>query len=119
MFDVVRRFAQPLGIHLDNWEDRIIETEKGIVRLLPVGERGAQLFGQDGADLVAERLEREPAGALQLWLFHDRTETAFEVRSKKVKGRAKKKIYGQLRRRRRWIVSMRRCFSRPVVGPMV
>ncbi len=59
MFDVVRRFAQPLGIHLDNWEDRIIETEKGIVRLLPVGERGAQLFGQEGADLVAERLERE------------------------------------------------------------
>ena len=41
VFDVVRRFAQPLGIHLDNWEDRIIETEKGIVRLLPVGERGA------------------------------------------------------------------------------
>ena len=28
-FDVVRRFAQPLGIHLDEWEDRIIETEKG------------------------------------------------------------------------------------------
>ena len=61
VFDVVRRFAQPLGIHLDNWEDRIIETEKGIVRLLPVAERGEQLFGQDGADLVAERLEREPA----------------------------------------------------------
>jgi hypothetical protein len=40
VFDVVRRFAQPLGIHLDNWEDRIIETEKGIVRLLPVAERG-------------------------------------------------------------------------------
>jgi putative transposase len=35
-----------------------IETEKGIVRLVPVGERGTQLFGQDGADLVAERLER-------------------------------------------------------------
>jgi hypothetical protein len=32
VFDVVRRFAQPLGIHLDNWEDRIIETDKGIVR---------------------------------------------------------------------------------------
>ena len=76
MFDVVRRFAQPLGIHLDNWEDRIIETEKGIVRLLPVGERGAQLFGQDGTDLVAERLEREPTGALQLGLFPDRADAA-------------------------------------------
>jgi hypothetical protein len=88
VFDVVRRFAQPLGIHLDNWEDRIIETEKGIVRLLPVGERGPQLFGQDGADLVAERLEREPAGALQLGLFPDRAEGAApEVKGKKVKGK--------------------------------
>jgi putative DNA methylase len=87
VFDVVRRFAQPLGIHLDTWEDRIIETEKGIVRLLPVGERGAQLFGQDGTDLVAERLEREPAGALQLGLFPDRTDGAPEVKSKKVKGK--------------------------------
>ena len=67
VFDVVRRFAQPLGIHLDNWGDRIIETEKGIVRLLPVGERGTQLFGQDGADLVAERLERQT-----LLLFNSR-----------------------------------------------
>jgi len=34
IFDVVRRFAQPLGIRLPDWEGRIIETEKGIVRLL-------------------------------------------------------------------------------------
>jgi putative DNA methylase len=87
VFDVVRRFAQPLGIHLDNWEDRIIETEKGIVRLLPVGERGAQLFGQEGADLVADRLEREPSGALQLGLFPDRAEGAPQVKSKKAKGK--------------------------------
>jgi hypothetical protein len=88
VFDVVRRFAQPLGIHLDNWEDRIIETEKGIVRLLPVSERGTQLFGLDGADLVAERLEREPVGALQLGLFPDRAEGAApEVKGKKVKGK--------------------------------
>jgi adenine-specific DNA methylase len=86
VFDVVRRFAQPLGIHLDNWEDRIIETEKGIVRLLPVGERGTQLFGQDGADLVAERLEREPVGAIQMALFPERTE-APQVKSKKAKGK--------------------------------
>lgn len=87
VFDVVRRFAQPLGSHLDNWEDRVIETEKGIVRLLPVGERGAQLFGQDGADLVAQRLEREPAGAFQLGLFPDRADAAPQVKSKKVKGK--------------------------------
>lgn len=87
VFDVVRRFAQPLGIHLDNWEDRIIETEKGIVRLLPVGERRAQLFGQEGADLVAERLERQTTSTFQLTLFPDKTEVAPKVKGKKAKGK--------------------------------
>lgn len=57
IYDVARRFAQPLGIHLDQWEGRIIETEKGVVRLLPVRERAAQLFGEDGASTVAQRIE--------------------------------------------------------------
>ena len=48
-FDVARRFAQPLGIHLDDWESRIIETKKGMVRLLPILERGKQLFDDSGA----------------------------------------------------------------------
>ena len=43
VFDVVRRFAQPLGIELPNWEGRIIDTRKGVVRLLPVAERAKQL----------------------------------------------------------------------------
>ena len=30
--------------HLDNWEDRIIETDKGIVRLLPVGRARGTAF---------------------------------------------------------------------------
>lgn len=70
-FDVARRFAQPLGIHLPAWERRIIETEKGVVRLLPVGERAGQLFGEGGADAVAGELERSPVSArnLQLSLF--------------------------------------------------
>ncbi len=29
VFDVARRFAQPLGIELPKWESRVIETEKG------------------------------------------------------------------------------------------
>ena len=46
---MARRFAQPLGIHLDDWESRIIETEKGVVRLLlRFTERGKQLFGESG-----------------------------------------------------------------------
>jgi adenine-specific DNA methylase len=60
VFDVVRRFAQPLGIILPDWESRIIETKKGIVRLLPVTERAKQLFGEEGAQAVADRLESNP-----------------------------------------------------------
>jgi adenine-specific DNA methylase len=69
VFDVVRRFAQPLGIELPKWEGRIIETEKGIVRLLSVTERAEQLFGEDGAEAVAHRLERDPMQDLQQVLF--------------------------------------------------
>ncbi|MCS7290656.1 MAG: hypothetical protein NZ699_16160 [Roseiflexus sp.] len=39
VFDVVRRFAQPPGIDLARWEGRIIATEKGVVRQLPVRDR--------------------------------------------------------------------------------
>lgn len=60
VYDVVRRFAQPLGIHLPDWETRIIEIKKGTVRLLPVPERAQQLFGEEGAQAVADRLERNP-----------------------------------------------------------
>jgi len=58
IFDVVRRFSQPLGIHLDIWEDRIVDTKKGIVRLLPVNERAEQLLGEDGAAGAADMIER-------------------------------------------------------------
>jgi len=72
-FDVVRRFAQPLGIHLPDWEGRVINTQKGIVRLIPVLERGEQLFGKEGAAAVAAELERTAGrtGPVQLELFPD------------------------------------------------
>ncbi len=80
VFDVVRRFAQPLGIDLPKWEKkRTIETKKGVVRLLPVAERARHLFGARGAQAVAARLEREAAvgtDPLQGLLFPDRQETA-------------------------------------------
>jgi len=69
VFDVVRRFAQPLGIKLPDWEGRIIKTEKGIVRLLPVSERAKQLFGEDGATAVADRLEQDERTSPQMLLF--------------------------------------------------
>ncbi|HSV73338.1 MAG TPA: DUF1156 domain-containing protein, partial [Chthonomonadales bacterium] len=59
-FDVVRRFAQPLGINLPKWEGRIIEIKKGVVRLMAVSERARQLFGQDGADAVADWIVQAP-----------------------------------------------------------
>ena len=69
-FDVVRRFAQPMGINLDAWTDRvIIGQDKGVVTLLPVAERGGELFGEDGASGVADWIENEPSGATQLTLF--------------------------------------------------
>ena len=68
-FDVVRRFAQPMGIDLDAWTGRIIGQEKGVVRLLPVAERAGDLFGEDGAGAVADWIESDPDASLQATLF--------------------------------------------------
>ncbi|MDA8325328.1 MAG: hypothetical protein M0033_03835, partial [Nitrospiraceae bacterium] len=88
VFDVVRRFAQPLGIHLPEWEGRIIETKKGVVRLLSVGERAKQLFGEDGATAVAEELEKDPKKSLQQVLFPEQGATPeIKIKGAKKKGR--------------------------------
>ena len=68
-FDVVRRFAQPMGIDLDTWTNRIIGQEKGVVRLLPVAERAKALFGDDGARATADWIESNPNTNLQATLF--------------------------------------------------
>ncbi len=75
VFDVVRRFAQPLGIDLPKWEGRIVETKKGIVRLLAVAERATQLFGEDGAEAAAVWIERDPEQSLQQVLFPETEHT--------------------------------------------
>lgn len=71
-FDVVRRFAQPLGIDLPRWEGRLIKTHKGVVRLLPIRERARVLLGKAGADAIAQALTRRPqnreSGQLSLFL---------------------------------------------------
>ena len=69
LFDVVRRFAQPMGIDLDTWTGRIIGQQKGVVRLLPVVERGKALFGEDGASAAADWIESDPNASLQQTLF--------------------------------------------------
>jgi hypothetical protein len=96
IYDVARRFAQPLGIHLDQWEGRIIATEKGIVRLLPVAERAKQLFGEDGATAVADRIEAQPTGPVQLTLFVDDTTRAFpEIKSRGIRMKTRAAKVGQ------------------------
>ena len=87
IFDVVRRFAQPLGIHLPEWEGRIIETEKGVVRLLSLAERASQLFGEGGAQAVADKLERSRETSAQLLLFPQGTKDS----APKIKGRGRRK----------------------------
>jgi hypothetical protein len=84
VFDVVRRFAQPLGIELPKWEGRVIETKKGVVRLLPIAERARQLFGEDGAEAVAARLEEDAALGVrsQLALFPDERSAAPAIRGR-------------------------------------
>ena len=75
IFDVARRFAQPLGIRLPDWEGRIIETQKGVVRLMAVSERANQLFSDAGATAWADEIEASPSVATQLTLFPPDTPT--------------------------------------------
>ncbi|MEW6326769.1 MAG: hypothetical protein AB1487_04155 [Thermodesulfobacteriota bacterium] len=92
VFDVVRRFAQPLGIELPKWEGRVIETKKGVVRLLAVSERARQLFGEDRADAVADLIEHDPVENLQMVLFPEMAED----RTPKIRGRRKGRIVRDL-----------------------
>lgn len=87
-YDVVRRFAQPMGIDLDVWTDRILGQEKSIVRLLPVAERAKALFGEDGTRAAADWIEHD-TGDLQGMLFPD-----MEAAPTKARGRGKKAIIG-------------------------
>ena len=85
---MVRRFAQPLGIDLPRWENRIIKTEKGVVRLLPVKERARQLFGEEGTASAAEWVESAPQTDIQLVLFPELQ----RERSPKIRGKGRRKI---------------------------
>ena len=81
-FDVARRFAQPLGIHLEEWENRITQTQKGVVRLRSIGERAKELFGDAGADNMADEIEASSAASAQLRLLPEEAPT--------VRGRARR-----------------------------
>jgi adenine-specific DNA methylase len=89
IFDVVRRFAQPLGIHLPEWEGRVIETDKGVVRLLSVKERAKQLFGEESISVAGFRIEEQARRDPQMKFdFAVRSEGAI---TPEIKGRRPKK----------------------------
>ena len=73
-FDVVRRFAQPMGIDLRAWNDRVISQKKGVVRLLPVTDRAKDLFGEGGAENAAAWIEHDPTTSFQQLLFPENAE---------------------------------------------
>ena len=57
-----------------------------MVCLLPVTKRAKQLFGEDGAEVVADQLELSPERVAQLTLFPDRAEGAVpEIKGRKGK----------------------------------
>ena len=83
-FDVVRRFAQPMGIDLDTWTSRIIGQNKGVVRLLPVAERAKDLFGDDGTNAAADWIERDSTASLTPLLFPEiDSAQEFQVRGRR------------------------------------
>ena len=57
------------------------------MRLLPVSERAKQLFGEDGAEAVADQLEQSPKSSAQLTLF---PKTEAEPQPVRVRGRARR-----------------------------
>ncbi|MCZ7573952.1 MAG: hypothetical protein M5U01_35825 [Ardenticatenaceae bacterium] len=69
-YDIVRRFCQPLGIHLERWEGLLIETRKGVVRLLSVRERARQILGdKTSRDLEYLQSTKSEPRPYQLELF--------------------------------------------------
>jgi adenine-specific DNA methylase len=95
IFDVVRRFAQPLGIHLPEWEGRVIETEKGIVRLLSVKERAKQLFGEESISVAGIRIEEQARRDPQMKFdFAIQSETGTPPQIKGHRQRKKKDLPG-------------------------
>ena len=119
-FDVVRRFAQPMGIDLDVWTDRIIGQKKGMVRLLPVAERARDLFGQDGARAVADWIESDPSASRAAGALPGNGRRAGVERSADVERRRSSTTMPSFSRSMppRWTACMRPCCSRPAATPM-
>lgn len=82
VYDIARRFAQPLGINLNKWDKRIIDIDKGSVRLIPVWERAEILFGSDKVSRVDATFDVKD----QLEIFEEYASKPLpKIKGKKVK----------------------------------
>jgi hypothetical protein len=74
-FDTFIRITRPMGIHYVALEHRVIEIEKGIVRLLPVRERSEQLLGE-AATRPGLEISLEDVKQMELGLMTQRQQEA-------------------------------------------
>jgi putative DNA methylase len=92
-FDTFIRITRPMGIHYPTLEHRVIEIEKGIVRLLPVRERSEQLLGETatrpGIEITLEDVQQ-----MELGLATQRREET-DLLSKPKRGQKSKPVPGK------------------------
>jgi len=96
-FDIVRRIAQPLGIHLDRWNRRLIDIDKGVVRLLPLALRSEFLVEPGVAhDLVLLDSGRHAKSKKQMLLFEEPAEAESRATASAAHGRIERETWSQL-----------------------
>jgi hypothetical protein len=96
-FDIVRRIAQPLGIHLDRWNGPLIEINKGAVRLLPLALRAKFLVEAGVAhDLALIDADRRAKSSRQMLLFEESGEAEMRVKASTARGRIERETWSQL-----------------------
>jgi hypothetical protein len=93
-FDTFIRITRPMGIHYPTLEHRVIEIEKGIVRLLPVRERSEQLLGE-AANRPGMEISLEDVKQLELGLVTQRQQEA-ALPTKPKRGQKAKAAPGQV-----------------------
>jgi adenine-specific DNA methylase len=92
-FDTFIRITRPMGIHYPALEGHVIAIEKGIVRLLPVRERGEQLLGE-AATRPGAVISLEDVQQMELGLATRRQDEA-ALPSKPKRGQKVEAVSGQ------------------------
>jgi len=92
-FDTFIRITRPMGIHYPALEGRVLEIEKGVVRLLSTRERTEELLGE-AAERPGIEISLEDFRQLELGLVEKKlTEAALPAKTKK--GNQRTEVRGQ------------------------